>query len=366
METEILPAWTPPQIARHYHFPTEFSGRGQSIAVISLGGAVDLAELRNNFKAMKLPVPTIGLKNVGTIPGEQDQQPSGETHIDVEVLGTLCPEAKITIYRGANPLGFADAVESALVDKNQVVSISWGIPENTESPNSKMEQVLKKAKKTKTTVCAATGDGGASGNNNSKGMAVPAPDGKAHVPYPASSPQVLACGGTQLEQTSSAKTEVVWNETAAGGAASGGGVSEVFEKPSWQSDFKIPSVNTGHPGRIVPDVAGLAARGDWKIYLAGKGRMAGGTSAVAPLWAALITLANEARAAEGKEPVGFVNAELYQLMTTHRELFKDITSGTNRLHGKRLGYDAQKGFDACSGWGVPNGAKLFQALKELP
>src|SRR5207253_5482826 len=97
------------------------------------------------------------------------------------------------------------------------------------------------------TVCCVSGDDGSTDNVS---------DGLAHVDFPASSPHVLACGGTRLESASGAITsELVWNDPS--GGATGGGVSDVFPLPDWQQGANVPpSANGGsQPGRGVPDVA---------------------------------------------------------------------------------------------------------------
>lgn len=255
--------------------------------------------------------------------------------------------------------GFALAVEQAVRDGNSVISISWGGPEYASSASDPLNAALKLAFDAGCTVCVATGDDGATDGVS---------DGKAHCDYPASSPLVLACGGTELVKNSTGTTEeIVWNSTG----ATGGGVSVAFELPSWQADaaIKIPSVNPPgtEVGRVVPDVAGLAAGGDWLIFEGGQGHGEGGTSAVAPLWAALLVLVNEKRAANCKGPVGFVNQAMYEKARVEQSaLFLDVVKGNNRFPGPAdPGYDAQRGFDACTGWGVPDGEAISNFLSEL-
>ncbi|PHS05742.1 MAG: peptidase S53 [Kordia sp.] len=363
MVKETYPGLLPMQIAKHYGFPLQYTGKEQSIAIISLGGEINMDELKKDFQAMRVPMPDIKVVLVEpeSITTEQNQMPSGETHLDVEVIGSICPEAKITIYRGPNPSGLAAAVKKAVADKNSVISISWGASEISSDHNSEMESVLENAIKEGVTVCVSAGDGGSSDSRN-----VADADGKAHVGYPASSHHVLACGGTELLMKNGERSEVVWNNSNIGRGATGGGVSQLFGLPSWQSSagIKIPSINTGKIGRVIPDVAGLAAGGDWKIYQSDKAVLIGGTSAVAPLWASLIALINEARAESGKSQLGFVNERLYDL-AANGDLFTDITIGNNKSAPNYPGYDATSGFDACSGWGTPIGSKLFEALTKL-
>jgi kumamolisin len=227
-----------------------------------------------------------------------------------------------------------------------VVSISWGGPESTwtQQARSALDQAFADAAQLGVTVCVAAGDSG-----SSDGVG----DGKAHVDFPASSPHALACGGTTLRTTTASgqagiASETVWNES--GDGATGGGISDAFALPTWQSAAGVPpSANDGHVGRGVPDVAGDAdpATG-YQVRIDGTTTVIGGTSAVAPLWAALVALLNQHRGTA----LGFVNPLLY----AHPDAFRDVTSGTNGA------YAARSGWDACTGLGSPNGAKLLAAL----
>jgi len=366
---EIPTKLTPVQLAHFYDFPLKYTGKGQSIAIISLGGQLNMDELKQDFHALRVAYPSIGVVDVDpeNISARQNGMGTGETHLDVEVIGCICPDATITIYRGSNPRGFTTAIARAIEDDCSVISISWGGPEQPGAAQGPMEQVLQQAVDKGITVCAAAGDGGSSDHRNDRGAAAPAADDRAHVDYPASSPLVLACGGTELLTENGLYGEAVWNNSSRGGGAGGGGVSEVFARPDYQTSagIDIRSANTGEPGRVVPDVAGLAAGGDWKIYESRKNELIGGTSAVAPLWASLIALVNERRAAAKKARLGFINERLYQLAAQGGGLLRDVRMGNNRSAEGYPGYDAVEGFDACTGWGTPVGSKLAEALFNL-
>lgn len=362
MPLETLPKLTPVQVAERYGFPSNYTGKGQSVAIISIGGAIVQSELEEDFKALGLNLPKINVTAVTQT--EQSASPmdgpSGENHLDIEVIGSICQDATINVYQTNN---MGAAIAKAVEDGNPVISVSLGLNEGPEDKNSSIENALKQAVEKGVTVCVSSGDGGSSNTRAQSGGAIPAPDGKAHVSYPASSPNVLACGGTGVNADGE---EVVWNQTDEHGGATGGGVSEVFDLPDWQvsANINIASVNNGQKGRVVPDVAGLAAAGDWKIDVDGQSELIGGTSAVAPLWSALCVLVNEARAEAGKKPLGFINDRLYQL-AQQGGYFADITQGNNKVTSNYPGYAAREGFDACTGWGVPKGATLFKALVDL-
>jgi hypothetical protein len=188
----------------------------------------------------------------------------------------------------------------------------------------------------------------------------PHQDGHPHVDFPASSPFALACGGTKLIGSGTSRaSEDVWNQ---GDGGTGGGVSNIFDRPTYQSSANVPKSPKGKVGRGVPDVAGDAdPRTGYRLVLVGGNKgVIGGTSAVAPLFAGLAALMNQRLASLGKPTVGFLNPLLYQLPSS-AAAFHDIVSGNNDIEG--LGkYKAGPGWDPCTGLGTPDGAKLLKAL----
>jgi kumamolisin len=150
------------------------------------------------------------------------------------------------------------------------------------------------------------------------------------------------------------KQEVVWNEGTMAGAT-GGGISEFFGLPGFQKHVSVPpSVNPGgRQGRGVPDVAGDAdpATG-YLIRIDRRQVILGGTSAVAPLWAALIALINQRLG----HSIGYLNPLLYSGQMANTGALHDITRGNNGA------YQARRGWDPCTAWGTPDGAKLMQLL----
>ena len=194
------------------------------------------------------------------------------------------------------------------------------------------------------TVCVASGDNGSGDAVN---------DGQPHVDFPASSPHALGCGGTKLianPSTGVISSEVVWNETAANEGAGGGGVSDVFAVPSFQANAGVPA-----GGRGVPDVAGNADPvTGYQVFSGGQAQVVGGTSAVAPLWAALVSRLAEATG----QRFGLIQTLLYAGVSPGTAVagFNDITSGNNGA------YAAGPGWDACSGLGSPDGTALLDRL----
>jgi kumamolisin len=274
--------------------------------------------------------------------------------LDIEVAGSIAPGAKIVVYFAENTdAGFLNAITTAVHDTTNnpsIVSISWGGPESTwtQAAMTSMDEAFQSAAALGVTVCVAAGD-----NGSTDGVT----DGLNHVDFPASSPNVLACGGTQLIASGNTITsEVVWNELAMNEGATGGGISDVFPLPSYQSGANVPpSANAGgRVGRGVPDVAGDADPSTgFDTLVDGQSGVIGGTSAVAPLWAALIALVNQ----NTGKPVGFVNPLLYQNPNGD---FNRITSGNNGA------YSAGPGWNACTGLGSPIGSNVEAALGAQP
>jgi kumamolisin len=351
-QPRVSGAFTPLDLTRLYGFPTGLDGTGQTIAIIELGGGYRLTELKAYFAQLGITPPMVTSVSVDRKRNRPTRNPNGadgEVMLDIEVAGAMAPGARIVVYFAPNTdRGFLDAITTAVHDqrhKPSVISISWGAPEAgwTTQAMQAFDQAFQDAAALGVTVCCASGDNG-SGDGVS--------DGRAHVDFPASSPFALACGGTRLDATGGSITsETVWNDGAMGGST-GGGVSDTFALPSWQTNAGVPhSANPGgHVGRGVPDIAGDAdpATG-YRILVDGQQAIFGGTSAVAPLWAALIARLNQ----QLPKPVGHLNPLLYGPLVG---ACRDITSGSNGA------YRARAGWDACTGWGSPNGTKLLNAL----
>lgn len=347
-------SYTPPQVAAAYNFPTDVNGAGEAVAILELGGGFSQNDLNTYFGGLNITAPSVTAVGVdgGTNSPGVDQNADGEVMLDIEVVGGVAPGAKIFVYFAPNTdQGFLDALSNAVHDntnKPSVVSISWGGPEDSWTPQARaqMEQILTEGAALGVTVTAASGDNGSSDGVN---------DGKQHVDFPASAPHALACGGTSLQLASGQiSSETVWNNGPGNGAC-GGGISIEFPVPPYQSAEHMPSnVDTGQPGRGVPDVAGDAdPQTGYQILVDGTQQTIGGTSAVAPLWAGLTALMNESL----KKPLGFLQPQIYAAAASG---FHDITQGNNG------NYQAGPGWDPCTGLGSPNGAALLQALSAGP
>jgi kumamolisin len=356
-------SYTPIQIAEFYNFPQGANGNSQCIAIIELGGGYRTTDLKNYYQALGIAMPKITSKSVdgGRNKPMMDTNADGEVLLDIEVAGAVAPGAKIVVYFAPNTdAGFLDAIKSAVHDtrnKPSVISISWGGPEKgwTLQAMQAMDQAFQEAATMGVTVCCAAGDDGSSDLRPPE-----ADDGLLHTDFPASSPYALACGGTRLQGSGTViSEEVVWNEGRNDGAT-GGGISDVFDLPKWQSGVTVPpSANPGaRVGRGVPDVAGDAdPLTGYQVLVDGQKDVIGGTSAVAPLWAGLIALLNQ----KIGSAIGYLNPLLYSLPAASGA-FHDITAGNNDITGNNGAYKAGPGWDACTGWGSPDGTRLLNAL----
>ncbi len=346
------PSFNPPQVASLYSYPNNADGTGECIALIELGGGFDQTDLNNYFSHLNLPkTPSVSAVSVGNgsnSPTGDPNGPDGEVMLDIEVVGSIAPGAKVVVYFADNTdAGFLNAITTAVHDSTNepsIVSISWGGPESswTSQAMTNMDEAFQSAAAIGVTVCVAAGDDGSTDGVQ---------DGQNHVDFPASSPYALACGGTHLVASGNNITsETVWNELANNEGATGGGFSNFFQAPEYQTSAGI---NThGNTGRGVPDVAGDAdPTSGYNILVDGNSGVIGGTSAVAPLWAALIALINQ----DLGKPVGYLNPLLYQNGPADGA-FTDITSGTNGA------FSAGPGWDPCTGLGSPIGTGVATRL----
>jgi kumamolisin len=333
----------PADVAKAYEFPTA-TGAGQTIALIELGGGYRVSDLKAYFaKAKANPkVSSVSVHGATNHPTGNPDGPDGEVVLDIEVAGAIAKDSNIVVYFAHNTdKGFLDAINAAIHDqknKPSIISISWGGPEITWTSQSldAYNEAFKDAALLGVTVLVASGDDGSSDGVN---------DGDDHVDFPASSPFVTACGGTRLlTKSGQISDETTWGGIA-GDGASGGGESTHFAAPSYQKGA-IPATFTG---RGVPDVAGDAdPQTGYDVLVDGVDSAVGGTSAVAPLYAALVAQLNESLGVR----CGFLNPFFY----AHKDAFHDITKGTNGT------FNAQSGWDPTTGSGSINGKALLKKL----
>lgn len=390
---------TVPKLAEHYSFPG-LTGAGHKLAVLILGGGFDGSGLDTYFGCLGLPVPCWTVHSVDGASNEPTKVEeiealllkagagtkgppaachptcarwpeleglvafsensaslalswTAEALMDIEYLGALANGAELAIYVAPNDArGIRAAICRAADDGMTALSCSFSAVEDDYTPAGRamVEQALQYAALRRMTTCFSSGNDGST----------PRPDRGLAVGYPASSPWTLGCGGTRIESwtTVDPSNEVVWNEQVFGQRmASGGGFSDRFRAPPWQKDRDV---------RGVPDVASNAAQasGCWIWYgdgqTCGVNTIGGGTSAAAPLWAALTVLLSQGL---GRR-LGFWSRRLYG--DELRGGFQPITKGNNIVTHEERHYHASPGWNPCCGLGRPNGRALLEALAGLP
>ena len=361
---------TLPQVRQLYDFPTN-QAVGQTIAIFSTLGYL-ASDISANFGGNPPTVTDVSIdsSNLGFADPETTQ--------DIFISASCAPGADVAVYfTSGSQQGWVDLVGRVVHPDPgdpvcSVLSSSFYIMNGDDAALSSgatsalvdaVSQAFEDAAIQGVTICIASGDTG----SESK-----IPDGRAHVQYPGSDPWVLSCGGTTIGNVSgSSCDEWTWIDSFSFGGsptiegATGGGVSALFPLPYYQVDAGVPpSVNDGHSGRGVPDVAANASpNSGYPIILGGSlsAWPANGTSASTPLWAGLIAVLNAALG----DNVGFVNPVLYALgSSVFRNIVAEPGAADNSLFGTP-GYPVGPGWDACTGWGSPRGQALLQGLRRF-
>ncbi|MGY3443499.1 MULTISPECIES: S53 family peptidase [unclassified Bradyrhizobium] len=346
----------PTDIAARYGIPLDRDVSSICVGIVALGGGYLESDLAMALAGMnRQPPDVVNVPQAGNGGLGSNDVADQELALDLQVLAGLLPKARIVVYFAENSAaGLTDAIHRAVFDDvhaPQVISVSWGSAEKfwTAPGRDAMQAVLADAARLRVSVLFASGDQLAT-----SGLT----DGKLHVWFPASSPYATSCGGTQpglAQGAASGAAEAVWN---AGAIGTGGGISDAYPVPDYQSHLTLPmSQNDGAVRRGVPDVAcAAAANPGYRIIVNGQAMAMSGTSAATPLWAALVAIAVAARGAQ----IGMLNSALY----ANPGAFRAVQQGNNRVGGK--GYDAGPGWSACTGLGVPRGADLVSVLSAIP
>ncbi|WP_405012288.1 protease pro-enzyme activation domain-containing protein [Kitasatospora sp. NBC_01539] len=361
-------------------------GSGATVAILSLENYDSAAVSRwQGCTGTKANVSNVRAYGTDAAPKLYDAQgypnEGWETALDIEMVAGMAPGSNILVYQGNTTEAGVLATYQRIVNENRasVVSISWGRCEASTS-DSAINLVLQQAAAQGQSVVAASGDSGASGCYNSNGSLATVTDNPASLPY------ATGVGGTSHTGISQFPYQSVWNRY---GGASGGGVSKW-----WRLDDTVNPAGSLHaPGyngqvcnagagqscRQVPDVAALADPNTGYFVIGGRDdedwNIWGGTSAAAPLWAAIVATANVSTQCAANGPVGFLNPALYKL-AGNSAVFGDVTAGNNALTGYDnngnvvgygSGYNATSGYDLATGLGSPKGRGLIAALcHQLP
>ncbi|HWA88213.1 MAG TPA: protease pro-enzyme activation domain-containing protein [Opitutus sp.] len=341
--------YKPKQIAHAYRADRiNSTGSGEVIAVLGTTFP-DQADLTAFGAAVGVPITAdrIQLVRIGDGPtSKPSAADADEAALDLEWAATMAPGATVRMYGLAQfqVLGFDEVYQQIYADLStnpgmHECSISYGWPENALARDYLLitSQYTATLANAGVTIFASSGD-------TAQTVA-----GEEQVVIPAGDPSVTGVGGTTLEADSNGAVSSEW-----AWSNSGGGVSAVYPRPSWQVGQGIKPV-TDFDGRQVPDVAAAADPSYGALVIVnGQSLDVGGTSWSAPVWAAFCALINEARAKAKVPPIGSLNPKLYPLTGTLA--LRDITSGTAG------NYAAAPGYDLCTGLGVPDVEALISAL----
>ncbi len=328
------------QLRRTYELP-EGDGAGQVIGILQFGGSFEPADFAACMRWQGVPAPAIASRRIDAAPLRHRLRSSFDTELalDTQIAGALAPASRLVLYAAPHSeRGFLDAVAHALFDNTYrpgIFSISFGWAEMywTSAALELLDELFAAASLVGMSVFCASGDAGAE-------MQI---TGEPLVLAPASSPFVHACGATSLESADgSPASEHGWEST-------GGGFSDRFAAPAWQRAAANEARRLRVPGgRGVPDVCAQVQPG-FRVVIGGERKAAGGTSAVAPFWAALTARFNQRLGVD----CGLYAPLLYRKGAPLRE----IRTGTN---GE---YRAHAGWNACTGLGVPRGTQILRALR---
>ncbi len=351
-------------------YGAQVQGAGATVALYELSAfrASDVTTYKSCYGIS----PTVKIQNVDGGPtaySVRNAADATEPTLDLEEMLSIAPKATYIVYQGPNasartPSGPNDVLATiAAADVAQVVSTSWGLCEaDNPDPGGVVWEhaVFQQMAAQGQTFIAASGDNGTA---DCAGDGSTPANTATSVDDPASQPYVTGVGATRL-LSSSPLSQTAWGSGTLTGGASGGGVSSIWSRPSWQHMASSDPVVNGSTHRLVPDVS---LNGDPKtgvlIYQFDQGGWfsVGGTSAASPLLASLIALADS----NCRTSVGFLNPQLYALSASSPTDFSDTTTGTNSV-GTGTTYVAQPGYDLATGLGSPLGSLLTGLCTAAP
>ncbi len=360
-----------------------FTGKGQTIVDIVSYGSPTLQQDMDTFD-QQFGLPPITIKVLSPLGTQPTDQPAtkdlagwaGETTLDVQIIHAIAPDAGIVVL--TSPVNETEGtiglpqflqLEQYAISHHlgTIISQSFGASEVTLNNADGKQEIQKwdtffKQATTQQgiTFFASSGDNGATDYANLQATQLYS---KRTTSFPTDDPWVTSVGGTSLQRNGTGFQETAWNTN--GAAASGGGFSIFFPRPSYQMTLLASVQDQLSNQRGVPDIAGDADPSTGlAIYSSDGGwTLGGGTSASAPLWAAFMAIANQMAG----HPLGFINPTLYKLAASsaYTQDFNDITTGDNSIKNDQVqvqGYPAVTGWDPVTGLGTPVLDKLLPDL----
>jgi len=360
LEPTNYEAIAPGAIAATYQFPN-VTGAGQTIAIVgaSFPATSDLTLFWTQC-GISQSLSNVSFIDVGAGPGTNTND-QFELSMDSEWTSGEAPAAKVRIY--GTPWPMTNVTEAAAYTQiyndlttypsiHQVTESYGGIEFGGDGDSSLALLIAQGV-----TCFASSGDGGSNPNpsNGTYNTADP-----IAIQYPSSDPSMTGVGGTVLnfpvaDNGVFVPPEVVWSVGANGTNGTGGGISTLFDRPSWQVGTGVPTGTM----RCVPDVSAMAFYSNMGaiVFQGGNAYYGGGTSLASPIWAGSMALINQIRAADGQSSVGALNPKIYPALGT--SAFTDITNGSNGA------YSAGTGYDLCTGLGSPLTTNLMTFLGSI-
>jgi kumamolisin len=368
--------YTAAQVMSAYDFNPllheSLNGRGQTIVFLEIDTFQqrDLNCFTGKFGGGPLSVD-VARRRWGSPQNTAGSGGGSESELDLEIVHAIAPAARLVVYDSdsrasdiaaaaqAAIAAYPKAILSVSIGGCEVEELSGGQPQT--APDEQMwDNALKRLAATGGTALIASGDSGA----YTCGPQLTSATSGAELPSvssPASDPYATSVGGTTLFVNSSGAYtgEAAWGAPFEGDG-SGGGISDLWQRPSWQTG---PGTTNSYSdgGREVPDVSSVGdPNTGWDVYVVGSWSVVAGTSAAAPLWAGLTALADQKLSEHGLPAVGFANLPIYAFggdpSRWPAKAFNDVTVGEN------LYYPATRGWDSATGWGTPNAAGFVQDL----
>jgi subtilase family serine protease len=351
------------------------TGKGQTIIDIVSFGSPTLQQDIDTFD-QQFGLPPITIQQISPLnepvsdPHNDRSGWADETTLDVEIMHAMAPGANIVVLTSpvaetegtAGLPEFRKLIQYTIDHKlGNIISLSWGASEATLKDTAGQAEVaawntlLQQATtKDGITFFASSGDNGATDYTDVNEQNL------ADTPtssFPNDNPWVTSVGGTTLDRNGTSFSEVAWNQ-------SGGGFSAFYTEPSYQQALPASVQSLMQKRRGLPDVSGDAdPNTGLAMYEKGAWSTAGGTSASAPLWAALAAIADQMAG----HALGFINPALYKIASesNYQRDFHDITVGNNSVatNGTEVqGYSATTGWDPITGLGSPNAVNLLPDL----
>ena len=326
------------------------NGAGQTVGLFERDGFYtnDITQYETGA-GLPLLVPTV--VKVGTFNGlpSTNFNAVGEVSLDIEAVIAMAPGiASLLVYEGNDTASILTRMAQDNLAKQ--ISSSWffGRAANYDT------QLLQMAVQGQTFFqCSGDNLAYVAGINFGSNSGPPADD-----------PYLVSVGGTALTTAADKSwlAESTWNN-ANGVNGSGGGISTVYNIPTWQQSVSMASNGGSTTKRNIPDVA-LTAYNCY--FISNNGNASGwwGTSIAAPLWAGFTALINQQAVSQGRPTVGFLNPAIYALAEgpNYSLYFHDTTVGNNTWSNSPSSYFATTGYDLCTGWGTPAGLNLINAL----